>query len=217
MSEKKEEKAVMHYNGIIDERFNEYLFRLWYCGKSYDELVKMFEGTPKEFCRMTLRRAIDRYKWHERRKRLGEKLEKEGDKLIVTFTKKRREILNHMIMIMGDEMDSYLQDPETREKPSWYPKKTSDLDTIFRLTEFMNNGGADRSQLDLKNSVDVDLKISDKTASKILHYLSENSTKKLLDPNAIDAEFEEIIDIEEMKNLEEEYAGSDSFDNGFEE
>lgn len=215
MSEK--EIKNHHYNLLIDEKFNEYLFRLWYCGKTWSELVRMFEGTEKAFTLMTLRRAVKKYKWYERREKLGQELQKDGDKMILNFTRKRREILNHTIMLLGDELDAHLQDPENNPKPSWFPKKTSDLDIIFRLTEFMNNGGADKSQIDLKNSIDVDLKISDKAASKILKYLSENSTKKLLDPDAIEAEFEEIIDIDEMKLLEEEYAECSRINNGSEE
>lgn len=180
-------------HGIIDEKFNEHLFRLWYCGKPLTDIVRMFQGTQKEFSLSSLRRTMEKFGWEKRRIAISKRIEEESNDTIVAFTKKRLEILNNTITILGDQMDDYLKDPENNRIPEWIPKTTKEVDTVFRLQEFMNNGGADKTQVDIKNSIGVELDIPDEAAAKILKLLAEGATKKLTDPDIIEAEIEEFI------------------------
>jgi len=194
-------KRIRH--GSIDFEFAESLFQLWMKGKTPQDLVDMFAGTDRSFSIGTLQKILTKYKWIERRDKIVNAIVEKNNQEMQLFSEKRLTMANSIIALMEDELNNYLKDPEHNVKPKFFPKNTKDLDTLFRLFEFIKNGGVDKKQIDVGLN-DFGLDIEDNVATTLLDMLSKISTKQIKG-EVIDAEFfEEInLDQEAIKFLDE--------------
>lgn len=187
--------------GTIDFEFAESLFQLWMKGKTTQELVDMFENTNRSFSLSVINKVLMKYKWTERRDKIVNEIAEKNNEEIKLFTEKRLGIVNTLISLMGDELNDYLKDPKHNPKPRYYPKNSKDMDTLFRLFEFIKNGGVDKKQIDLGLN-DFGMDIDENVAISLLDIISKVSTKQVKG-EVIDAEFfdELISDEEAMKFL----------------
>lgn len=189
--------------GTIDFEFAESLFQLWMKGKTPQDLVDMFANTDRSFSIGTLSKTLNKYKWIDRRDKIINQIAEKNNQEIVLFTEKRLSMVNSLIALMEDELNNYIKDPNHNPKPNFFPKNSKDMDTLFRLFEFIKNGGVDKKQIDL-GLTDFGLDIDDSTAINILDVISKVVTKQAKG-EVIDADFfEELVsDEESIKFLNE--------------
>lgn len=188
---------------IIDDRFNEILFRLWMSGKTTQELFNIYRGSPNEFSLDTLRRSMRRNKWKERREEIVTKIREQTDEDVQLYTTQKLRMLHQIIALTDEtierEYKEFVKNPIPKNRPSWLPSNIKDIDSLFRLHEFLASGGVDKHLFGIKGQLDIgESSISDNTAVSILKLLSEATTQQLIDQSKnnraalIPAEFTEI-------------------------
>lgn len=186
---------------IIDDGMDETLFRLWFSGRSFTDLQRTFAGTPKEFSLPTIYRHAKQKRWKKRRDKILKEIRGRFDTVIENFQFERISMAQDIITLLKDELNNYiklLQDPNVsandkkRARPGWMPSSSRDIDSLFRLHEFLISGGVDKSVVGVP--IELGVNISDNIASKLLDQLAEDSTKKLIDSTTIEAQFEEVIE-----------------------
>jgi len=101
---------------IIDEVFNEVLFKLWMNGMSFNDIQKMFAGSPRAFSSKTFVRTRERYNWDERKAQIISELAHEVDDEIKFSRRKQLQLVQMVVdmnlKVIESEYAEFMHDPK---------------------------------------------------------------------------------------------------------
>lgn len=182
----------------LDPLVNEVCFRFWIAGKTFAEINEILKGTPFETTLKNIHRASTKYQWEKRKNKIFSNLQTKTNDQIEFINSKRLSMMNSIILEMDKELNTYLvaPDKEAIAKPTWWPKSTRDFLELLKVYDHVLNGGVNKSEIDLKNTLNFGLEIEDSDAAAMLKILSNAATKKLMqgtNSEVIEAEFEEEL------------------------